>query len=317
MDESEAIVQTTLYYLNLLRSLVPTSRTSSDTLRVSLFLELLIYMVKTIPKGNNSKSIEISFETQPDAMGSEMILTDISSQSSSEKPMPVEPKVTVYTSEEESHPNKHFDKVSFTILHLDFHLQHPAVSIPFCLITSGSLLFFWQRSKSPRLRSSITRVCKAPAASRSEIESEIKYDYPFFTKNNEISYPMISLGSLRNEATSAERVQQSLETCVGNQSLEQGANKIKGSIYTNQVAIGRNQNLRLICTSVKDSKTLPQNIINFGLRRIRVSGCIAIIRPEVLFGDIYLIPMKFNRLRLSLLRRDAKLNASLTLLSRS
>jgi len=203
MDESEAIVQTTLYSLNLLKSLVPTSRTSYDTLM--------------------------------DAMGSGMILIDISSQSSSAKPMLVKPKVTEYTSEEESHPNKHFDK----------------------------------RSKSPRLRSSITRRCKAPAASSSEIESEIKYDYPFLTKNNEISHPMISLGSLRNEATSAERVQQSLETCEGNQSLEQGANKIKGSIYTNQVAIGRNQNLRLICTSVKDSKTLPQNIINFGLRRIR------------------------------------------------
>ncbi len=106
---------------------------------------------------------------------------------------------------------------------------------------------------------------------------------------------MISLGSLRNEPTSAARVQQSLETCEGNLSLEHGANKLKGSIYTNQVAIGRNQNLRLICTSVKDSKTLPQNIINFGLRRIRVSRCITVSNLELFLGDGHLIPVDCNR----------------------
>ena len=112
------------------------------------------------------------------------------------------------------------------------------------------------------------------AAQDVERGSEMKYEYPFFTKNDAISNPMLSLGSLPNEPSIAERVQQSLETCAGNLSLEHGPNKLKGSIYTNQVAIGRNQNLRLICNlppSVKDRKGLPQNIVNFGLKRIRVS----------------------------------------------
>ncbi|KAL9185053.1 hypothetical protein ACHAXT_002830 [Thalassiosira profunda] len=71
------------------------------------------------------------------------------------------------------------------------------------------------------------------------------------------SQPMLALGSLRAEATAAQRVQQSLEGCADSLALQ---------------GVGKGRNVSLLCqrpAPVPTKQTISQSVLNFGLQTMK------------------------------------------------
>jgi tetratricopeptide (TPR) repeat protein len=94
----------------------------------------------------------------------------------------------------------------------------------------------------------------------SENDTATKHGLSFFSKSNEISYPMLSLGSLKVEATTVEQVRDCLDRYDTNLS--------KGKDRRNHVSIMRS----LLCKKpIQGTKqpSISSKLMNFGMKTLR------------------------------------------------
>ena len=88
----------------------------------------------------------------------------------------------------------------------------------------------------------------------------IEHYHPSITNNDEISYPMLSLGSLKVEATPIERVRE----CLG----RYDSTLCKINDHTRKVAIGRS----LLCRKPSNGTKkpgIPSKLMNFGVKTLK------------------------------------------------